>query len=125
MSLFGRLFGKKTEAMARPATPAPQKEASPPSPVQRSQAPACSLCGRPLQAVASGQRYDVVIGGTLPALYAGVVCTVCRATICLDCQKPAHQPCKKCGGDVLPATPDVIPSATRTYLYFFRVGQPH
>jgi hypothetical protein len=66
-------------------------------------------------------RYSAVIGAPDATLYRGVVCTQCHSVICLDCQDPADQPCKACGGKVLPATGDVIPSTTTTsYLYLLQ-----
>ena len=64
----------------------------------------CSVCREPLS----------VVRQQIETLYGGVVCTGCKRVFCLNCLKktlntPLGKPCPKCGGQVLPATPDVIP----------------
>jgi hypothetical protein len=83
----------------------------------------CSLCGNLLEPMDVMSRYTTVVGGPLPTLYKGVVCTKCHSIICLACHgHPASKPCKKCGGEVLPATADVLPSTStiRSYLYLLQ-----
>src|ERR1039458_1018694 len=119
MGLLDRLFRKKKVAhpVRRADAPPPRRTASGPSAV----APKCSLCARQLEALNPMARYSAVIGAPDATLYRGVVCTQCHSVICLDCQDPADQPCKACGGKVLPATGDVIPSTTTTsYLYLLQ-----
>jgi hypothetical protein len=82
--------------------------------------PVCSLCGRKIERL-QRQRYPEVIGEPLPTLYLGVVCTMCRSLVCLECQgKPSQGPCKKCGGKVVPAQADVIWMTPKSYLFLFQ-----
>lgn len=69
--------------------------------------PTCTRCGKVLEK--SPLFEGEVIGGTLPMLYKGLICTKCGKIECPNCKGAIlHAPCSWCGGKVTPATEDKL-----------------
>jgi len=65
--------------------------------------PTCMRCGTSLEEL-DMSRGTMTIGGPLPALYNGVICTSCRKIECSSCKgSPFDAPCSWCGNEVSPA----------------------
>jgi hypothetical protein len=63
----------------------------------------CAGCQRTLTRL---EKFTAMpaIGGTLPALYGGVICSRCGRVECSDCKGvPVDAPCSWCAGPVSPA----------------------
>lgn len=65
--------------------------------------PQCTRCRRSLK-VLHMSRGAIQLGGTVPTLYDGVICTSCRRVECSACKgTPVDAPCSWCGSVVSPA----------------------
>lgn len=68
----------------------------------------CACCNRALERLDMNQG-AFVIGGTLPALYSGVVCNQCGKVECTQCKgTPINGPCLWCRGSVSPAYENLV-----------------
>jgi hypothetical protein len=64
--------------------------------------PTCTRCKKVLEKTPMVE--GEVIGGTLPMLYKGLICTKCGKIECTNCKGAILQaPCSWCGGKVTPA----------------------
>ena len=65
---------------------------------------ACACCNRHLDKLDDLSSGALTFGGSMPAIYSGVVCEKCGKIECTDCKgDPADRPCSWCGGSVSPA----------------------
>jgi hypothetical protein len=69
--------------------------------------PTCTRCGKVLEKKPLFE--GKVIGGTLPMLYVGLICTKCGKIECKNCKGARLEaPCSWCGSKVTPATEDKL-----------------
>ncbi len=94
--------GQKSAARGEPAIQV-RRETEGPSTVV-----SCHRCGTHLERL-NMARGAVTFGGSLPVLYGGVVCEVCRKIECSACKgSPLEAPCGWCGGRVSPAYENLL-----------------
>lgn len=68
----------------------------------------CARCNHSLERL-DMSRGALVFGGTLPALYGGVVCNQCGKVECTNCKgAPMDGPCSWCRGSVSPAYENLL-----------------